>query len=523
MHRQPKGLRRGGAASQRASAVGWILWFVVPAFISCAALLSILSFVLTLDSENNSPVSLEAPEHFRSSQRTSNDKKKRVKNNKPSVKGASHKPLENLVTVLNLNNNKTTTTDTPIVIAYAISLIKCGDFQSSTAGLQDAALVLKHSIHQTSIRNSKSRYDYKAYAIVHTQALHCAHELQEAGYELLVRDSPVNAAEIRGDYLRSKIHKEWCCGSDEFVKLYAYHLTDHPVVVHVDIDFVFHKPMDDLFDAMLENGHLGAVAKLRIPRERPHDPWPAQINAYMTRDWGQVMPGRKALFQAGFLVVRPDLTVFDQIVEVIREGHFVEGFSRSNGWGGLGYGGLVGAMAAQGLMAYVYDTLFNNTWVELNQCRYNHMGMDVLYRNQPSFRAKHAKVGQCRNDLEYCEDCQTTNVDQIYNIHYTQCRKPWNCIGEGDSTVFEKSSIPEDSVHLDHCMELLTIWHNVRTSLETQLYALTGDETIRNGQAGLYTHHVFQGHCKANGQSEYLPISATPESRKRINELYTLL
>ncbi len=312
-------------------------------------------------------------------------------------------------------------------------------------------------------------------------------------------------------------------GADEFVKLYAYHLTEHPIVVHVDIDFVFHKPMDDLFDAMLDTGEKGALARSRIPRERPDELWPEKVNAYMTRDWGQVMPGRKALFQAGFLVVRPDPSVFDQIVEVIKEGHYVEGFSRNNGWGGLGYGSLVGAMAAQGLIAYVYDTLFNNTWVELNQCRYNHMGMDVLYRSQPSFRNKHPKVGKCRNDLDYCEDCQITDLEKIYNIHYTQCRKPWNCIGEGDSTVFEKSSIPEDSVKLDHCMELLTVWHNMRTSLETQLYELTGDEVIQEGQVGTYKNQVFHGHCKANGQSHYLPLRMKPESRKRIKELYRKL
>jgi hypothetical protein len=35
----------------------------------------------------------------------------------------------------------------------------------------------------------------------------------------------------------------------------------------------------------------------------------------------------------------------------------------------------------------------------------------------PSFRANHPKAGQCRNDLDYCEDCMATEVDKIYNVH----------------------------------------------------------------------------------------------------------
>lgn len=226
----------------------------------------------------------------------------------------------------------------PPVIAYAVSLIKCGDFQSSTDGLNDAAVVLRHSVHQTSIRNpaSGSKYDYKMYAIVHSQAKHCTEPLSDAGFEILLRDAPVRKNEIRGEYLRKHIRKEWCCGADEFVKLYAYKIEDHPIVVHMDIDFVLLKPMDDLFDAMLLDPQASLQARSRIPLERPADPWPERVDAFMTRDWGQVIPGRKALFQAGFIVVRPDPKIFDLMVDTIKEGNFVQGFSRANGWGGLG-------------------------------------------------------------------------------------------------------------------------------------------------------------------------------------------
>ena len=86
-----------------------------------------------------------------------------------------------------------------------------------------------------------------------------------------------------------------------------------------------------------------------------------------------MVPGRKPLYQAGFLVARRDPTVLKEVLDVILEGNYSQGYGRDNGWGNSGYGGLVGAMAMQGLMAYYYDTIRPNNAVELNQCRFNHM------------------------------------------------------------------------------------------------------------------------------------------------------
>lgn len=287
----------------------------------------------------------------------------------------------------------------PIVIGYAISLIKCSDKQSFPAGLVDAAIVMRHSVHMTSVRNpsSGSVYDYKMFAIVHSKAHAegCGEALKEAGFTVLVRDPPVKREEIQGEFLRKNIRSEWCCGEDEFIKLHAYKIEEVPIVVHVDMDFIFQKPMDDLFDAMLfsKDSDIGQKARDQIPTEFPQTTkWPEHIDAFMTRDWPQVIPGRKAGYQAGFLVAKPNAQVFDIVVDVIRKGDYVDGYGRDNGWGGQGYGGFVGAKAMQGLMAYVYDVLLYDTWVELNQCRYNHMGMDVLYRAQPGFRKNHEKV-----------------------------------------------------------------------------------------------------------------------------------
>jgi hypothetical protein len=247
------------------------------------------------------------------------------------------------------------------------------------------------------------------------------------GYEIIVKDSPVQAEEIRGEYLRKHIHKEWCCGSDEFVKLLAYTILDHPIVVHTDIDFMYVKPMDDLYDAMLlpssEEG--GKLARERIEMEYPDKVMPEKIDAFLTRDSHQVIPGRKAAFQAGFIVLRPDMDTFHRYLEIIREGNYVEGFSRENGWGGKGYGGVVGSMAMQGLPAYFYDEIKPNTSVELNGCRYNHMGADIFYDDVPNFIRKYKDLhGKCRRNVEGCEDCRKTDVELIKNIHFTNVSTP---------------------------------------------------------------------------------------------------
>jgi hypothetical protein len=248
-----------------------------------------------------------------------------------------------------------THTNTPITVAYVISIIKCGDHQTNAPGMLDAAAVLRHSIHTTSIRtpSSGSKYDYRMIAMVHRQAESCSREaLTQLGYTVLVRDAPVAIHDIRGDYLRQHIHRAWCCGADEFIKLYAYTLVNETIVVSLDVDMIVTRPMDDVYDVLLwqsssnitVNSDDLTAAQHRIPLERPTDPWPPVVDAFMTRDWPQVKPGRHIpLFQAGFLVIRPSLEDFDRIVAIVKEGNYVEGLQNNNGWGGMGYGGLVGA------------------------------------------------------------------------------------------------------------------------------------------------------------------------------------
>lgn len=302
-------------------------------------------------------------------------------------------------------------------------------------------------------------------------------------------------------------------------------MTDYPAVVHLDIDFAFLQPMDELFDAIKydKDSAEGQAARAKIVRERPIESLPDKIDAFFTRDWPQVVPGRVPGYQAGFIVVRPDPTVFTELTEIVRKGDYVEGFSRANGWGGLGYGGFVGAMAMQGLMAYYYDHVRNNTSVELNQCRYNWMGMDVFYRAAPNFKRNHPKAGKCRNDLEYCEDCMKADLSDIKSVHYTECRKPWNCVGVGVPGGAKGAAIDTNAGSFEKCMEVVTRWHEIRSDFESKLFTLTNDPRLTEAASHDYKKDIFQGHCAGEGGKNYTQIDASDDSFARVPEIYNVI
>jgi len=161
-------------------------------------------------------------------------------------------------------------------IGYAVSVTGCG-----SDPLVEGAAVLKHSIHQVSI-HGRGRYDYKMYAIYHPEARACSLPLAELGYELLERETPIQVADIEGDFLRSKIEKNGCCGEKELIKLEAYTLTQHPVVVHLDLDVLVLQPLDPLFDAMILGKSASTLQDIKV--QWPDKPFPDQVNAFVTRD-----------------------------------------------------------------------------------------------------------------------------------------------------------------------------------------------------------------------------------------------
>jgi hypothetical protein len=176
---------------------------------------------------------------------------------------------------------------------------------------------------------------------------------------------------------------------------------------------------------------------------------------------------------------------------------------------------MYGGMAMQGLLAYVYDEILPGTWVELNQCRFNHLGVPAWGPRIP-FTAS----SKCMSDSSLCEDCTKTDLSDVYNIHFAGCKKPWLCVGD-ISYIRIVDSLSPFLLDVDHCLELHTEWHAVRSDLEEQLLALTGDVALADGQVGTYQRDIFHGHCTGHGIQNYLSISASSETIRQLDSLYT--
>lgn len=449
--------------------------------------------------------------------------------------------------------------DEPIVIAHAISLIKCSKGPSVT-GFLDAAAVLRHSIHKNSVHyvppvprggNSTSssrpsatppsRYSYQMYGIVHPTCGRHAAVLERLGYKIMIRDHPVKKDDIRGEWLRNHVEGENCCGSAEFIKLYAYHLTDHPVVVHWDMDVAVLRPMDDLYDVMIyPSDHPRHVAaRSSIELQHPYEEavrgggsgsgsgWPDRVDAFLTRDVTSSQPWEtRTGVQGGFLVARPDASAFDAYVGFITEGDYVGGRGDGSGWAGLGYGGFQGAMAYQGAVAYYYDQLRPGTAVELDVCRWNQVAADVIWRG-PARREEHG--GQCREhpravladgmpdyagntpENGRCEDCRNTPVESVRTAHYTACKKPWECKLATPRVPRDRRQVYrlENLVNVTYCMALVREWFELRREFEDALEAASDGAVRPSPRSGRYQSDHFLGYCNRDGG--YIAIEPPPE------------
>lgn len=371
------------------------------------------------------------------------------------------------------------------VVAYAISLTSC----SESPTFIDGAAVLAHSIHLSSSRNpnSGSNYDYKMYAIVHNDAKSCIPSLEKLGYSVLLVDVPVPVKDIEGDYLRNNVHRNGCCGELEFIKLWAYTLTEHPFVVHLDLDTMILRPLDELFEAA-NNGNTKNIDAVMWPEEHHTD---TPVDAFFTRDYNMRPAGKKPVgVQGGFLVIKPSMDVFNEFKDIIRKGDF-----NQKGWGGLGFGPFYGSMTFQGIIPYYYDALHPRTAVELNRCIYNQMADNP--RDQRT--VNNIVHGKCRDGREECEDCRERGIDEIKTAHFTLCQKPWECL-------------PHDADLLQHrlCRKLFSEWYRVRADLEMSKKGLDmsqeeNSKTVIVG-AGKFQPEIFRGFCKSQGKKGYIPM-----------------
>ena len=256
------------------------------------------------------------------------------------------------------NNENTNPKSGPVVIAYVITILEC-HFDEP---LWDGAAVLARTILLNSVDNpfSASNYGAKMYAIIHESAIACAEMYQRVGYEIIVKPSPVTLDQLYPDvstYFRSNVGTR-CNQMKDYTSLWAYTLTTHPIVVLVDVSSYMIQPVDELYTAMLLPKKQGMEARKQIafhwkqmgqPNMTLADyfiarttDFPDQIDAFFTRDYTITSPqqGRdqRTGIMEGFIVIRPNVTHFDELTDMIRQGGGWT--SNQGGWYDQGIGTL---------------------------------------------------------------------------------------------------------------------------------------------------------------------------------------
>ena len=135
-------------------------------------------------------------------------------------------------------------------VAYAVTITEFrSGINTPNTTLFDRAAVLHRSIKNA--MDQSSRYDYDLFAFVHPDAIEVQPRMEQLGYKVLVRETPVNISRSQNKDL-IKAQGSGCCGDKEYLKLYSYVLDDYPVVVHLDMDYLVLKPMEDVFDIMTD-------------------------------------------------------------------------------------------------------------------------------------------------------------------------------------------------------------------------------------------------------------------------------
>jgi hypothetical protein len=385
-----------------------------------------------------------------------------------STNGLRNKPFSSLKSnTNNLIRDTTTHNHHNTTIAYAVTVTGCGKDP-----LIEGAAVVQHSI-----RTRASRAYHSHFVVFYPpEAASCAEPLQSLGFELMPRHVFVNVSDIEGDFLRTQITSNGCCGEKELLKLEAYTLVQYPIVVHLDLDVLILQSMDALYDAMLLQQPVPSTIL-----QSPSQSIPNQVNAFFTYDYNMVQPHvQYKPVQGGFLVLRPSLQVYQEYKDIVLKGDF----RQNKGWGGL-VGPFYGSMTFQGIVPYYYNVLKEGKQsVELNRCIYNQMA-----DNPRTGKTVNDQVsGKCRTNTETCEDCRERPIQDIVTTHYTLCQKPWWCV-------------PHNANNLQHrlCRQLTHVWYQVRSELE--------QSWGRSGQGpGTYDVDQFYGFCTKPGKEGYVPM-----------------
>lgn len=368
-------------------------------------------------------------------------------------------------------------------IAFTISITECPEGDDN--GIIQGAAILSHNIKLISaVKHPTAQYVHRLYAFVVPEAKRCGMIIAAYGWKVLWKEVPFEMPDLDGntrDLMKMKKHVG-CCGANEYIKLHSYTLTEYPLVVHLDLDTVLLKPLDNLFDRMLKPA---GRALPDVPTVHPEAKDSKQIDFFYTRDYrydlnaSMTRDASKRSVQGAFFVVRPNQTVFDDMLRVLK----ATGFSNEEGWDKKLYGtGDVGAIAVPGFMSYYYGEHYpKDRAVELDPCIYNTYAYDLRYYDDDPTK--------CRTGQATCDDCSATPYENIVSAHFgSMCHHPWKC-----------PKYVGSSGERPLCQKMHLAWHRVREQFDV----------VWNQAApprGGWGRNNTLGYCRGTGRRSFMHV-----------------
>jgi len=175
-------------------------------------------------------------------------------------------------------------------------------------------------------------------------------------------------------------------------------------------------------------------------------------------------------------------------------------------------------MAYQGILAYFYDQLHPKSSVELDVCRWNQVIADVIWRG-PNGPQEH--VGECRDypspgvahkdntpTKGQCHDCRILPVDQTMTVHYTACKKPWECTIPTPRIPAARNKAHtyrlQELTNVTTCKLLFREYFAFRRDVELKIAEATKASTKIKSPKGSFHPDAFLGYCKNSRQ--YIPM-----------------
>eukprot|EP00735_Rhodelphis_limneticus_P011137 TRINITY_DN4197_c0_g1::TRINITY_DN4197_c0_g1_i1::g.2203::m.2203 TRINITY_DN4197_c0_g1::TRINITY_DN4197_c0_g1_i1::g.2203 ORF type:complete len:362 (+),score=36.24,sp/H2KYQ5/GYG1_CAEEL/25.32/4e-08,Glyco_transf_8/PF01501.15/5.6e-09,Glyco_transf_8/PF01501.15/0.52,Mannosyl_trans3/PF11051.3/0.025,DUF3087/PF11286.3/0.088,Nitro_FeMo-Co/PF02579.12/0.17 TRINITY_DN4197_c0_g1_i1:50-1087(+) len=205
--------------------------------------------------------------------------------------------------------------------------------------------------------------------------------LKDAGVEVITATLPFVTSEIKNQEYRELLesnHFLYCgVGWMEFFKLRAWQLTQYDKILLLDADMYINRDLSHIFE----------------------------LPGLTTTDGGEMY----SALSGGFLLFKPDNKTYHELVDIVLNGKF----DKTTGWHNFGldngrccpkYEGMnrgkgfvqFGSATAQGLLYYYYKS--RKQFYQLPDCIYN---------------------------LQFMDNCENINCEDVFLYHYTYCGKPW--------------------------------------------------------------------------------------------------